>query len=96
MDPAQPSGGFCTFISGGRVDQSQTLRASIGWPRELILVHEDEVKGQTQLIRMEFVVETYSTGMSRRSPRPVVAHHILLTLGINRPDAHVIHRVNSP
>lgn len=39
MDPAHPSGGFCTFISGGRVDQSQPLRASIGWTRELILVH---------------------------------------------------------
>ena len=51
MDPAHPSGGFCTFISGGRVDQSQPLRASIGWTRELILVHQDEVKGQTQLLQ---------------------------------------------
>ena len=44
MDPSHPSGGFCTFISGGRVDQSQPITASIGATRELILVHQDEVK----------------------------------------------------
>jgi len=45
MDPAHPGGGFGKFIASGRVDQSQPFRASIGWTRELILVHEDEVKG---------------------------------------------------
>jgi hypothetical protein len=64
VDPFHPSGGFCTFISGGWRDQSQPITASIGATRELTLVHQDEVKGQTQLLRLEFVVETYSTGVS--------------------------------
>jgi hypothetical protein len=51
MDPAQPSGGFCAFISAGRVNQSQPITASIGATCELTLVHQDEVKGLTQLIR---------------------------------------------
>jgi hypothetical protein len=92
MDPSHPSGGFCTFISGGRVDQGQPITASIGATCELTLVHQDEVKGLTRLIRLESVGETYPTWVSRRSPRPVVAHHLLLTLSINRPDAQVIQR----
>ncbi len=30
MEPSHPSCGFCTFISGGRVDHSQSITASIG------------------------------------------------------------------
>ena len=92
MDPSHPSGGFYTFISGGRVDQSQPITASIGVTCELTLVHQDEVKGLTQLIRLEFIAETYPTWVSRRSPRPVVAHQILFTPGSYRPDVQAIQR----
>ena len=92
LDPSHPTGGFCTFISGGRVDQSQPITASIDAACELTLVHQDEVEGQTQLVRMESVAETYPTGVSRRSPGPVFAHPILTALGINRPDVQVIQR----
>jgi hypothetical protein len=47
VHPFHPSGGFCTFISAGRVDQSQPITASIGGTCELTLVHQDEVKGLT-------------------------------------------------
>jgi hypothetical protein len=79
MDLSHPGSGFRTFISGGREDQSQPITASIGSTCELILVHQDEVKGQTQLIRMESVAETYPTWVSRRSPGQVVAHEVLVT-----------------
>ena len=36
MNPAHPIRGLGKFSSSGRADQSQTLRASIGGPRELI------------------------------------------------------------
>ena len=92
MDPFYPSGGFCAFIPGGRVDESQPITASIGAACELTLVHQDEVKGLTQLVRMESVAETYPTGVSWRSPRPLVAHQILFTPGSNRPDVQAIQR----
>jgi hypothetical protein len=47
MDPSHPCGGFSTFITGGRVDQSQPITASIGETCELTLVHQNEVKGLT-------------------------------------------------
>jgi len=92
MDPSHPSGGFGTFISGGRVDQSQPITAGIGATRELILVHQDEIQGLRQLIRAVAIPEPYTSWMGRRSSRPVVADQILFTPGSNRPDAQVIQR----
>jgi len=47
VQPFHPSGGFSTFLSGGRVDQSQPITASIGGTCELTLVHQNEVEGLT-------------------------------------------------
>jgi len=92
VDMAHPRCGFGKIIGGGWVDQCQPLRGGAGRAGELILVHQDKVQGQAQQMRLEFVLETDSGGVSRRSPRPVIAHLTLPTLGIDRPDAQVIHR----
>jgi hypothetical protein len=66
MEPSHPGGGFCMFISSGRVDQNQAMGASIGTTRELTLVLHDEVKGLSQLIRAACIPEAYPTGMGQR------------------------------
>ena len=87
LDPSHPGGRVCTFLSSGRVDQNQAVTASIGTARELILVLQDEGQAIGQLIRGVSIPETYPTGMSRRSPRPVVTHQVLVPPGSDRPDA---------
>ncbi|HJY81082.1 MAG TPA: hypothetical protein VKK81_08370 [Candidatus Binatia bacterium] len=82
-------GGFRAFIFSGRVDQNQTMTASIGAMRELILVFHDEVEGLSQPVRAVFIPEGHPW-MGRRRPRPAIAHQVLVTPGPDRPDAQII------
>src|SRR5215471_6776444 len=90
MDLFHPGSGFRTFILSGRVDQNQAMTASIGAMRELTLVFHDEVEGLSQPLRVVFIPEAYPPWMGRRTPRPAIAHRVLVTLGPDRPDAQII------
>src|SRR5215831_7528288 len=66
------------------------MTASIGTMRELTLVLHDEVEGLSQPVRVVFIPEAYPPWMGRRTPRPVIAHQILVTPGSDQPDAEII------
>jgi hypothetical protein len=92
MDPSDPSGGFCTFISSGRVDQNQAITASIGTTRKLILVLHDKVQSLTQPVRVVSIREAHSAWMGWRGPCPVVAYQTLVTPASIQPDPQIIQR----